>query len=156
MGTFISSLILYVKPHNPTAFGELNMKLNEKVVEELKKEFQNSEFPAPDPSIPVITAKLTTIDTNFEDNDPLASVPMSRISKEAKQKMAEIAKADIGKQLEKNADKFEALNGGQKACGCGRSETGFCTGLHRISKKDWANGVREIPQLKKKTTKKTK
>jgi len=81
---------------------------------------------------------------------------MSRISKEAKQKMAEIAKADIGKQLEKNADKFEALNGGQKACGCGRSETGFCTGLHRISKKDWANGVREIPQLKKKTTKKTK
>jgi len=124
--------------------------------EKLKEELRKGEFPAPDPSIPVITAKLTTIDTNFEDNDPLASVPMSRISKEAKQKMAEIAKADIGKQLEKNADKFEALNGGQKACGCGRSETGFCTGLHRISKKDWANGVREIPQLKKKTTKKTK
>ena len=145
-----------IKPHNPTAFGELNMKLNEKVVEELKKEFQNSEFPAPDPSIPVITAKLTTIGGDYGDSDPLASVPMSRVSKKAKQKMAEIAKADIGKQLEKNADKFEALNGGQKACGCGRSETGFCTGLHRISKKDWANGVREIPQLKKKTTKKTK
>jgi hypothetical protein len=124
--------------------------------EKLKEELRKGEFPAPDPSIPVITAKLTTIGGDYGDSDPLASVPMSRISKEAKQKMAEIAKADIGKQLEKNADKFEALNGGQKACGCGRSETGFCTGLHRISKKDWANGVREIPQLKKKTTKKTK
>jgi CDGSH-type Zn-finger protein len=64
--------------------------------------------------------------------------------------MAEIAKEDIGKQLEKNVDKFEALNGGQKACGCGRSETGFCTGLHRIPKKDWAAGVREIPAEKPK------
>ena len=68
-----------IKPHNPTSFGELNMKLNEKVVEELKKEFENSEFPAPDPSIPVTTAKLTTIDRNFEEKDPLASVPMSRV-----------------------------------------------------------------------------
>ena len=81
----------------------------DKLVEELKKEFQNSEFPAPDQSIPVVTAKLTTIGGSYEDKDPLASVPMSRVSKEAKQKMAEIAKQDISNQLEQNADKFSAL-----------------------------------------------
>ena len=81
----------------------------DKLVEELKKEFQNSEFPAPDQSIPVVTAKLTTIGGSYEDKDPLASVPMSRVSKEAKKKMAEIAKDDINNQLEQNADKFAAL-----------------------------------------------
>jgi hypothetical protein len=72
----------------------------DKIVEELKKEFENSEFPAPDPSIPVITAKLTTIGGDYGDSDPLASVPMSRVSKKAKQKMAEIAKQDISDTLE--------------------------------------------------------
>ncbi len=69
-------------------------------VDELKKEFENTEFPAPDPSIPVVTAKLTTIGGNYGDSDPLASVPMSRVSKKAKQKMAEIAKQDISENLE--------------------------------------------------------
>jgi hypothetical protein len=78
-------------------------------VDELKKEFENTEFPAPDPSIPVITAKLTTIGGNYADSDPLASVPMSRVSDEAKQKMAEIAKQDISVQLEQNAEKFATL-----------------------------------------------
>ena len=32
------------------------------------------------------------------------------------------------------ADKPEA----QKKCGCGRSPTGFCTGLHALSKEEWA------------------
>jgi hypothetical protein len=123
----------------------------DKIVEELKKEFENSEFPAPDPSINVRTEKIYTIDTNFKEKDPLASVPMSRISTEAKQKMADIAKEDITKQLEENASKFEALNVGLKKCGCGRSETGFCIGLHMIPKKDWAAGVREIPAPKKKS-----
>lgn len=66
-------------------------------------------FPEPDQSIPVTTAKLTTIETKFEDYDPLASVPMSRVSKEAKKKMAQIAKEDINKQLEQNAEKFATL-----------------------------------------------
>jgi len=131
-------------------------------------------FPESDQSIPVSTTKITTIDTNFDsDKDPLASVPMSRVSNEAKQKMAEIAKQDITNQLEKNADKFASIfpeaveytdeyfkpdYSNQTKCGCGRSETGFCTGLHRIPKKDWAAGVREIPaeKPKRKTTKKTK
>jgi hypothetical protein len=78
-------------------------------VDELKKKFDNTEFPAPDPSIPVITAKLTTIGGNYADSDPLASVPMSRVSDEAKQKMAEIAKQDISVQLEQNAEKFATL-----------------------------------------------
>ena len=68
----------------------------EQIIEALLKAAENSEFPKPDESINVRTTKITTIDTNFgSDNDPLASVPMSRVSKEAKQKMAEIAKEDI-------------------------------------------------------------
>ena len=82
----------------------------EKLIEELKKEFENSKFPAPDESINVSTQRITTIDLNsYEDKDPLASVPMSRVSKEAKQKMAEIAKQDIGRQLEQNAEKFASI-----------------------------------------------
>ena len=78
-------------------------------VDELKKKFENTEFPAPDPSIPVTTSKLTTIGGSYGDSDPLASVPMSRVSKKAKQKMAEIAKEDINKQLEQNAEKFASI-----------------------------------------------
>jgi hypothetical protein len=78
-------------------------------IESLKKEFENTKFPEPDQSIPMTTAKLTTINTKFEDNDPLSSVPMSKVSKKAKQKMAEIAKEDITKQLEQNADKFASI-----------------------------------------------
>ncbi len=152
-----------IKPTNPNdELREILVKNNilaiEQIVGELLKAAQNSEFPAPDESINVQTTKIGAIDMkSYGDTDPLASVPMSRVSNEAKQKMAEIAKEDIGKQLEKNVDKFEALNGGQKACGCGRSETGFCTGLHRIPKKDWAAGVRVIPaeKPKRKYTKKT-
>ena len=130
--------------------------LNEQIVEALLKAAENSEFPKQDETINVRTTKITTIDTNFgSDNDPLASVPMSRVSKEAKQKMAEIAKEDINIQIEKNVEKFATLTN-QTKCGCGRSETGFCTGLHRIPKKAWAEGVRDIPaeKPKRKYTKK--
>jgi hypothetical protein len=85
-------------------------KLNEQIVEALLKAAENSEFPKPDESINVQTTKITTIDTNFgSDNDPLASVPMSRVSVEGKKKMAEIAKEDINKQLEENAERFTTL-----------------------------------------------
>jgi CDGSH-type Zn-finger protein len=69
--------------------------------------------------------------------------------------MAEIAKEYINVQIEKNVEKFATLNN-QTKCGCGRSETGFCTGLHRIPKKAWADGVRDIPaeKPKRKYTKK--
>jgi hypothetical protein len=77
--------------------------------EKLKEEFKDVQFPAPDPSIPVTTAKLTTIGGSYGDSDPLASVPMSRVSNEGKKKMAEIAKQDISEQLEQNAEKFSAL-----------------------------------------------
>jgi hypothetical protein len=70
-------------------------KLNEQIVEALLKAAENSEFPKSDESINVRTTKITTIDTNFGDNDPLATIPMSRISKEGKKKMAQIAKEDI-------------------------------------------------------------
>ena len=70
-------------------------KLNEQIVEALLKAAENSEFPTPDESINVRTTKITTIDTNFGDSDPLATIPMSRVSKEGKKKMAQIAKEDI-------------------------------------------------------------
>jgi hypothetical protein len=144
-------------------------KLNEQIIDVLLKAAENSEFPAPDESINVRTAKIYTIDNNFgSDNDPLASVPMSRVSKEAKQKMADIAKQDINKQLEENSEKLASIfpdvvqyteeyySKVPNKCGCGRSETGFCTGLHRIPKKDWAAGVRDIPAEKPKRTYKKK
>ncbi len=138
--------------------GQPKNEIDPEIWKYIANKVSEEKFPEPDPSIPVKTTKITTIDTNFgNDNDPLASVPMSRISKEAKQKMAEIAKEDISIQLEQNVEKFATLTN-QTKCGCGRSETGFCTGLHRIPKKDWAAGVREIPaeKPKRKTTKKTK
>jgi hypothetical protein len=71
-------------------------KLNEQIVEALLKAAENSEFPKSDESINVRTTKITTIDTNFgNDNDPLATIPMSRVSVEGKKKMAQIAKEDI-------------------------------------------------------------
>ena len=122
-----------------------NLNSKERIIEELIKAAENSEFPKPDESINVRTTKIGTIDTNFgSDNDPLASVPMSRVSKAAKQKMAEIAKQDITNRLEENAEKFAALIPEQKKCGCGRSETGFCTGLHTIPKKQWESGINDL------------
>ena len=83
---------------------------NTELLKELADKWTKAGFPESDPSIPVASTKITTIDTNFDsDNDPLVSVPMSRVSNEAKQKMAEIAKEDINKQLEVNAEKFAAL-----------------------------------------------
>ena len=80
---------------------------NTELLKELADKWSKAGFPESDQSIPVSTTKITTIDTNFgSDNDPLASVPMSRVSKQAKQKMAEIAKEDITKQLEQNAERF--------------------------------------------------
>ncbi len=141
-------------------------KLNEQIIDVLLKAAENSDFPKQDESINVLTTKIGTIDTNFGDSDPLATIPMSRVSDDAKQKMAEIAKEDISKRLEEtNKSIFpesvqyteEYYSKVPTKCGCGRSETGFCTGLHRIPKKDWAAGVRDIPaeKPKRKYTKKT-
>ena len=146
-------------------------KLNEQIVEALLKAAENSEFPKPDESINVQTTKIGAIDMkSYGDSDPLASVPMSRVSKEGKKKMAEIAKEDITKQVEIESGRLASIfpdsveyteeyySKVPNKCGCGRSETGFCTGLHRIPKKQWADGVREIPaeKPKRKTIKKTK
>jgi hypothetical protein len=82
-------------------------KLNEQIIEALLKAAENSEFPKPDESINVRTAKITTIDTNFgNDNDPLATIPMSRVSVEGKKKMAQIAKEDIKVTTEAKANEL--------------------------------------------------
>jgi hypothetical protein len=165
-----------IKPTNPNdeirqILVKNNIFAKEQIIEALLKAAENSEFPKQDETINVRTTKITTIDTNFgSDNDPLASVPMSRVSKEGKKKMAEIAKEDITKQVEIESGRLASIfpdsveyteeyySKVPNKCGCGRSETGFCTGLHKIPKKQWADGVREIPaeKSKRKTTKKTK
>lgn len=63
-------------------------------------------FPEPDKNHPVTTAKLATIETKFEDYDPLFTIPLSKVSIKAKQKMAEIAKEDIRQQIQKQASIF--------------------------------------------------
>jgi hypothetical protein len=104
-----------IKPTNPNdELREILVKNNilakEQIVGELLKAAQNSEFPAPDESINVQTTKIGAIDMkSYGDSDPLASVPMSRVSKEGKKKMAEIAKEDINRQLEENAERFATL-----------------------------------------------
>ena len=104
-----------ITPVNPNdEIREILVKNNiigkQQIIDALVKAAENSEFPKPDESINVRTTKIGTIDTNFDnDNDPLASVPMSRVSNEAKQKMAEIAKQDITNQLEQNAERFATL-----------------------------------------------
>jgi hypothetical protein len=104
-----------IKPIEPTnsesPTNVTTKKLNEQIVEALLKAAENSEFPKSDESINVRTTKITTIDTNFgSDTDPLASVPMSRVSAEGKKKMAEIAKEDINKQVEQNAERLSTLH----------------------------------------------
>jgi hypothetical protein len=86
-----------IKPHNKESapFNPVNNILNQRIVEELLKAVKNNEFPKPDESINVKTTKITTIDSNFGDSDPLAQIPLSRVSKEGKQKMADIAREDI-------------------------------------------------------------
>ena len=68
---------------------------NPELIKELADKWSKDGFPESDPSIPVKTTKITTIDSNFGDSDPLAHIPMSRVSKEGKQKMADIAREDI-------------------------------------------------------------
>jgi hypothetical protein len=69
---------------------------NTDLLKELADKWSKDGFPEPDQSIPVKTTKITTINTNFgNDNDPLAQIPLSRVSNEGKQKMADIAREDI-------------------------------------------------------------
>ena len=68
---------------------------NNELLKGLADKWSEAGFPESDPSILVKTTKITTIDSNFGDSDPLAQIPLSRVSKEGKQKMAEIAREDI-------------------------------------------------------------
>jgi hypothetical protein len=76
-------------------FVKNNAKGKQQIIDALLKAAENSEFPKQDESINVQTTKIGTIHTNFGDNDPLATIPMSRVSVEGKKKMAQIAKEDI-------------------------------------------------------------
>jgi hypothetical protein len=91
-------------------FVKNNAEGKQQIIDALLKAAENGDFPKPDESINVQTTKIGAIDMkSYGDSDPLATIPMSRVSKEGKKKMAEIAKEDINKQLEQNTEKFTAL-----------------------------------------------
>jgi hypothetical protein len=104
-----------IKPTNPNdelrqIIVKNNIFAKEQIVEALLKAAENSEFPKPDESINVRTTKIGAIDMkSYGDSDPLATIPMSRVSAEGKKKMAEIAKEDINKQVEQNAERLSTL-----------------------------------------------
>ena len=76
----------------------------EKIIKELVKAAENSDFPAPDPSINIRTQKIYTIDRNANNSDPLADLPISRVSDKTKEKIVELVKADIADQLEQKVN----------------------------------------------------
>jgi hypothetical protein len=78
-------------------------------IEALKSSIQNMEFPPQSESIPLNSVPITKIKPN-EDSDPLGDIPLSRVSKEGKQKMAEIAMKDISNRLEETTSKFKPIN----------------------------------------------
>jgi hypothetical protein len=132
---------------------------------ELAEKWTKAGFPEPDASIPVTATKITTIDTNFgSDSDPLASVPMSRVSTEAKQKMAEIAKKDIQRQLDEQVIPDSVRESAQKeldemneiVMGTIGSKPKTQTDYRREHSKEFESAVRDviITTLKEKHKKK--
>jgi hypothetical protein len=140
-------------------------KLNEQIVEALLKAAENGEFPKSDESINVRTTKITTINRNFgSDSDPLAQIPMSRVSAEAKQKMAEIAKKDIQRQLDEQVIPDSVRESAQKeldemneiVMGTIGSKPKTQTDYRREHSKEFESAVRDviITTLKEKHKKK--
>ena len=72
------------------------------------EEIKKAGFPPQSESIPVQSFPITKIQVN-QSTDPLSEIPLSRVSKEGKEKMAEIAKQDIAKQVEVNAETIAKL-----------------------------------------------
>ena len=68
----------------------------------------------------------------------------------AEVKATEAKVKNVTKEAKAKVEQIEAKV--SPKCGCGRSETGYCVGLHRIPKDDWEAGVRTIPATKKKAT----
>jgi hypothetical protein len=132
---------------------------------ELAEKWAKAGFPEPDVSIPVTSTKITTISTNFgSDKDPLAQIPMSRVSTEAKQKMAEIAKKDIQRQLDEQVIPDSVRESAQKeldemneiVMGTIGSKPKTQTDYRREHSKEFESAVRDviITTLKEKHKKK--
>jgi hypothetical protein len=93
-----------IKPHN-------SQKGTNDLVDVLMKaeQIKKDGFPPESESIPVNSFPITKIKLN-EDSDPLSDIPLSRISTEAKKKMAEIAMKDLSDRLEETTSKFQPIN----------------------------------------------
>jgi len=98
-----------IKPHDTGFLKNSSPRLveqtNNKIIEAMLKAAETSDFPAPDETIPVKSTPITKIPVSTMANDSFAEIPLSRVSKEAKEQMAEIARKDIEKTLEAEAEK---------------------------------------------------
>lgn len=101
-----------IKPTNPN--DELrqilvnnNLNSKERIISELVNAAKNSDYPAPDiKANAMVMGKILdkwTTPTDESNDDPLAHIPMSRVSFETKAQIAELARQDISKQLEEAA-----------------------------------------------------
>lgn len=136
--------------------GQPKNEIDPEIWKYIANKVSEEKFPETEPSTPITIAKLTTIDTKFEESDPLSDVPMSRVSKSAKKKMAEIAKEDIKEQVEKQASIFpEAVEYTDEYFKPDYSNTK----PKRKSNPKQMDGIKtegEFKKTRKKTTKKTK
>lgn len=102
-----------IKPHETGFLKNISPRLfdqtNDKVIEEMVKAAETSDFPAPNETISVKSTPITKIQVGTYTNDPLSDISLSRVSKEAKEQMAEIARKDIEKTLEAEAQKIEKM-----------------------------------------------
>ena len=82
-------------------------KTKEELINALLKAAKTGDFPPENESITVNSFPITSIQFN-RDSDPLGEIPLGRVSKEAKVKIAEIAKQDIAQQIEEHSTKVLA------------------------------------------------
>lgn len=98
-----------IKPHETGFLKNSSPRLveqtNNKIIEAMLKAAETSDFPAPDETIPVKSTPITKIPVSTMATDSFAEIPLSRVSKEAKEQMAEIARKDIEKTLEAEAQR---------------------------------------------------
>lgn len=82
---------------------------NPELLKELADKWTNAGFPPQSETIPVKSTPITKIQVGTYTNDPLSDISLSRVSNEAKEQIAEIARKDIEKTLEAEAQKIEKM-----------------------------------------------
>ena len=93
-------------------------------------------------------SKVEAIESQVDSFVKEVETKAPQVAAEVKTEVAKVKK--VTKEAKAKVEQIEAKV--SPKCGCGRSETGRCVGLHKIPKSDWEAGVRTIPAPKKKAT----